>query len=71
MIRRNVLRRLEILEEEMIPMVSETIILNVTFVNPITKDECGKGFQVVLPMGRRRRPRASRTFRNRGRAMML
>jgi len=66
--RRNVLKRLEILEKEMLPIVGEVITLNVTFISPITKDDCGKGFQVVVPLGPRLPPRASRKFRNRGRA---
>ena len=62
MIRRNVVRRLEILEKEMLPIVAEPIILNVRFINPITKDDNGKGFQVVIFLGRRLRPKASRRF---------
>jgi hypothetical protein len=62
MIRRNVVRRLEILEKEMLPIVGEPIILNVRFINPITKDDNGKGFQVVIFLGRRLRPKACRRF---------
>jgi len=66
MIKRNVLRRLAILEEEMRPIASEPFILNVAFIDPATKQESGKGFQIVIPVGVPRRASASRRFRNRG-----
>jgi hypothetical protein len=67
MIRRTVLRRLAKLEKEMTPVNSEPLIINVTFIDPITKQQSGKGFQVVIPASGHSRPNASRTVLNRSR----
>jgi hypothetical protein len=65
MIRRTVLRRLTKLEKEMMP--AEPFIINVEFIDAVTGEADGKGFQVVIPAGRPRRPNLPERSQNRSR----